>query len=417
MKNIIKILLLLSLVYSQQGADAGTQDISTTGSKSVSGLSFQPNGFMSILNRGGLAANAHHSMTFSDFGQDDGSVSIAGYFKDDVVQGSTLSYGRNEDDRLFIHYQYSDNVDADVDPTSVESDGFTMNVSDADALYDMSYLVWGGGQAKTKVAQFNPSGTTGNQSITGVGFKPSAIMFMHHDESSAGGHVGQTELGAKFMFGVSDETNDYSIVSFMIGGNGFSYSGVYNDACIINITSVLTGKASLVSFDSDGFTLNWSDAMGSTYWIEYIAIGGVEAFVGDALFQTSTGTFSESGMGFQPDVIIGLFRAVSGNSVGSNVEMGVGWATSSAQADQAYMSWSAWHNQDPTVADQRSDDGIFLYNQTYTGGTDGYIDVDSFDSDGVTFNQLDAGTADRFGYLAFRILPLEDNAIFHGMNF
>ena len=375
----------------QGGADVGFYDMGSTGSKTVSGLSYQPKGLIGMLHGNGHNVGLAWTVALSDM-TDAGSYMFAGQYPDGQTPlYANDSYSVKKTDYVWAKAIKVANLVGEATFTSVNSDGFTFNVTDADN-WNYSHLSWGGGQSVVKTGQFAPSGSTGNQSVTGIGFQPNAVIFFVTEHGADEGN----QQHAKFILGWMAENGGQHLVSHGVSaGSGYGYGWQKTDACIIAQTSTITGQASYVSMDSGGFTINWSNAMGTDKYVHYMAIGGVEAYAGNDAFRASTGTFSKSGFGFQPDVIIGATRG--------DQNTGMGFATSPTQADQAYQQFSHWHGQDPSVADQNSNDGLFLLEMSYTGSAHGWIDVHSFDSDGVTFNQLDVGEQNTFGFLAFKI--------------
>jgi hypothetical protein len=116
---------------------------------------------------------------------------------------------------------------------------------------------------KYKVGTFSSSSSTGNQRITGVGFRPRLLVLgMGSGAGDAivaalGWGTSSTERVAVFGFR-SDDTNT---------------GGVTTDTARIiqwtDVAATVVGRADLVSLDSDGFTLNWTVAQSRT--IAYIA--------------------------------------------------------------------------------------------------------------------------------------------------
>lgn len=104
--------------------------------------------------------------------------------------------------------------------------------------------------------------SNGDQSITGVGFRPNAIIFI-------GGISGDDALG----FGLSDGSTGGSIYdnSSLVGDTWGINSGNFGLAILINGAEA---RVTEITFDSDGFTLTWLKASGSpsgTATIKYIA--------------------------------------------------------------------------------------------------------------------------------------------------
>lgn len=118
---------------------------------------------------------------------------------------------------------------------------------------------------QSKAGTFTSSGSTGNQSITGLGFKPRAVIL------ALG--VGASDV---LMFGLGWGTPSTQVS--VIGGRAQDTAGANIGALSTNTTIIIRwtdangtalGQASLVSMDNDGFTLNWSIAQAQT--ISYLA--------------------------------------------------------------------------------------------------------------------------------------------------
>ena len=412
-KLLIYLFLLLNFGLTQPGDGVSFIDMGSTGSKSVSGLPYQPAGVIGIQDEGGSAINSDYSLGFSDM-TDAGSLFMSNSCDDGQSTGDCDT--RNQDDKMFLRITADNTSEGEASFTSQDAGGFTMNVTDASTT-DANYLYFGGGLVQVKVGSFSPSGTTGNQSITSVGFIPNAVLFMGGDFEN--GWVAGSNIYQNGQFGfMADNGGEFSI-SFLGHDNRNAYSFVQGSA-YHNSGSSITSRAEYVSMDSDGFTVNWTDAEGSARDIAYIAIGGVQAYADTTLFKTSVTSWGKSGFGFQPDFIIGAWSGrTSPNSGGSQLRNGIGFATGTGTTEQAYMTATHRHAQNPTVADHRSDQGQFLWNDSFTGGTNGYVDIQSFDPDGITFYQGDAiGSAEIIGFLAIKILEgVGENAPFFGINF
>ena len=84
---------------------------------------------------------------------------------------------------------------------------------------------------------------SGNLSITGLGFKPKAIILFAADSSSA----------HKMSIGFSDGTNNMMLADYGNGNPGVWYAyGPRAFWILVDGSSYVTGT---ISFDSDGFTL------------------------------------------------------------------------------------------------------------------------------------------------------------------
>lgn len=120
---------------------------------------------------------------------------------------------------------------------------------------------------KYKIGSFTASASTGNQSITGVGFKPKKLTLMNLNDSAS---------NAVQSVGVTDGTNQFSVTS--AARNGFTAQTDGDTAKCYLTKSINAGgtfstdaAANIVSFDTDGFTVNWTTAFAHT--VGYIAEG------------------------------------------------------------------------------------------------------------------------------------------------
>ena len=256
-----------------------------------------------------------------------------------------------------------------------------------------------------KRGSFAANTVTGSQPITGIGFQPKAVIFMSANLTADGGgddsHV---------MVGATDGTRQW--VQSHINRNALANVGLSgsqdNTKCInVRLTGgAVDGEAAIVSLDADGFTINWTNAPVGAALIDYIAIGGsgFSAYAGITTVRTTLGTQAVTGVGFQPKALLlatqGLQTAPPAGTAGS---IGIGFASgpsSSEMGSVTYGDATAAAQQQSTSAEMRKALCIATGNTTVL---DWHIELDSFDSDGFTYEVTDApaaGAADYFFYLA-----------------
>lgn len=158
---------------------------------------------------------------------------------------------------------------------------------------------------RTKVGSFVGQNDTNNQSITGVGFKPKAL-FLWYDHSTADGDATNAQLGLGMAVSATQRAAIWSI-SDDAEATSDSLRRQTNlkciSACLVDTT--LVAEADFVSFDGDGFTIDWTTASATVY--NYLAIGGddlTHAFLKEITTPASTGAQASTGVGFKPDCII-----------------------------------------------------------------------------------------------------------------
>ena len=157
-----------------------------------------------------------------------------------------------------------------------------------------------------KVGSFTTATTAGTQTITGVGFTPKAVFLWYTAMSTT-----PLESDGQITWGFSTgSSNSYS-------GGVASYSAqTTSETCRISGTNVVQmvqfdqsaiNTATLSSFNSDGFVVNWTTAFSSGFTCHYICIGGADLSNAKAITwngQTGTGNQTVTGVGFQPDLVL-----------------------------------------------------------------------------------------------------------------
>lgn len=103
---------------------------------------------------------------------------------------------------------------------------------------------------KIRVGSFTTRNGTGSQSVTGVGVRPKAVILFQGR--------GDTTYST-ISFGASDGTNSFSWgmgeIDGDVAGSFNQTSGVFR---VVNNAGSTVTLATLTSFDSDGFTLNFT---------------------------------------------------------------------------------------------------------------------------------------------------------------
>jgi hypothetical protein len=269
---------------------------------------------------------------------------------------------------------------------------------------------------QAKVGSFSKRLGVGDQQITGVGFRPKALILFGTTQSSEG-----VAGGYQVSVGFSDGSNSGSIGGWSWDHHDYPVGGSDADcaqvdeaglpAALLYVETIggIAAAATVRSFDSDGFTLNWSvDKYGKPWIIHYLAIGGDEltnARVGmlDAA-NHNTGSMGYQ-IGFQPDLV--FFLAVRYRTVYPHLNyplnLSLGFATDALhQGTAAVASEDAGRNPTDTWRYQRSDRCIAFLSPT-SGELESEARFVSMNNDGFTLDWTDAASEDRsFYYLALK---------------
>ncbi len=256
-----------------------------------------------------------------------------------------------------------------------------------------------------KSGYFTKSTTTGNQSVTGLGFQPKAILFYWVRASANSASVPRSQ-----GIGFTDCTNQRAVAVAEDDNAGTSNAGRYrSESNVIVILSngnpTLSARASFVSCDADGFTINWVVNEVRSDAIYFYALGGSDITnvrAGTFTLTTTLGNQSVTGLGFQPNFLMFLWsftEAVDTASTGLEIGMGVTDGTNQGAIVNVVQDGQA--NNATKFSQQRTDNVILL--TTLGGAQDALANIVSLDADGFTVNKSDAPAANTpIFYLAIK---------------
>ncbi|MES2346563.1 MAG: hypothetical protein V4641_03230, partial [Pseudomonadota bacterium] len=194
----------------------------------------------------------------------------------------------------------------------------------SNATREYFYLAIGGSDVQVHLGDANWATSTGNQSFTGVGFVPSMLML------SAGGEWISGETGTSpggwYSLGLVDQAGNQAVSACHEASN-VTPTDCHNyqrtDKCLTvhnSTTGAVAGEAEFVSFDADGFTINWTAAHASAAKLRWVAITGLHSAVGDLTQNASSGDQTISGLSFDPLAVMFLSAGqAASTSVGNHV--------------------------------------------------------------------------------------------------
>lgn len=234
---------------------------------------------------------------------------------------------------------------------------------------------------------FNSETATGNKAYTGVGFRPTALIIygslLNADGSAA-------DMAGCFGFATSS-TSRVAISWHSDDARADTVTSYRQDntKCITILDVVtLIVAADLVSFDNDGFTLNWTTANATSRKFYFIAWGGpgTKAAIKQLTAPAATGNVAYTGIGFMPTAMLAISvgSTAAPPAQGGHNRISIGAATS---ASNEWMTCHTDVNAEPislTDSDQTSTNIIKIINFT----TSLYLAADtvSMDADGFTLN-------------------------------
>jgi len=255
-----------------------------------------------------------------------------------------------------------------------------------------------------KEGTFTKTTVTGNQNVTGVGFKPKALLLFTTRQNS----TGSTDI-YNFAIGFSNGSSSRSIGVASDDNVATSNAGRAFGTQALRIlsagTPTVTAQANVTSFDPDGFTLNWATNDSTASIIHYVALGGeaiTNAAVSSFVANTATGNQPVSGLGFKPDFLMFMHAAnTTETGTATHGYISYGFTTFSDRGAVAVASEDARATKD-TWRFQKTDRAIVALTES-TGVIDAEADIVSMDPNGFTINWVNApASADRVYYLALK---------------
>lgn len=248
-----------------------------------------------------------------------------------------------------------------------------------------------------KRGRFTAQTTTGNQAVTGLGFQPKAVILLAAGRLTATGYAASAITGVGIATGPTQRKAIASIIRNVAGSTGQS-SNHHADAAFKFRTNTdgNVGAADFVSFDADGFTLNWTTAPAAAYIVEYLALGGtaLQAKVGHVQQPNATTAAQVlTGLGFAPEALMLMSTGTNatpttGGSTDASGQLGFGFAArDGSRAAVAHFLANLTSPQD-VGSFTSSAEALAAFNSkspnTAATNLDLELYVDSFDADGWT---------------------------------
>lgn len=320
-------------------------------------------------------------------------------------------------------------VDGRLDLASIDSGGFTLLVSDAMPRDQRIHYLALGGTDITDVAAGEFQRVTGTppytQDITAPGFQPDLILLAGTWEVSTGGAVataagGVLSLGA--ATGPSNEgviglASDEASATMDTDGYGFTGESIAKNSQAAGGT--ISTRAEFSAMLSNGFRVNWLEVSATLAWTFWLALKGGSYHVNNAVTSVTGGaTIPVSGFGFAPKgvLVFSACRATSTQDAATapwhhSIGAGTGPIERGAQGTISRDGVA-----DSVVGTAVEHDEVYVSQTDATPPViDGLMDINSMDSDGVTFIMDDGdGVARRFFYVGFGDTPVAGPSTYPG---
>lgn len=283
-------------------------------------------------------------------------------------------------------------VDAEADfvsfGTGANSGKFTINVTDAPTSNTIVHYIYLGGTDITNVnlVRKTQSTSTGSQAVTGVGFQGDAAIFFGTAQTAEGnaaesswfiGSACQTQTAVERSVCIQnmDDGDTHTPISEFVQ-SPTSAIGVFT-------ADAINSQADITSFDSDGFTLNWTDAASSA-WVYYaLVIKGGTWSIDTITCPAATGSQSVS-LGFTPK---GVFFFGPGKTGTAETETApAGQVIGSYDGSVEDAIWTGTNNAINALAQSYTSNTKIIFSGVPTGTTSAAADGTSLDANGYTLN-------------------------------
>lgn len=316
----------------------------SAGTQVISGLGFIPEAVL-FFSSGALASGAYEDHFNAMFGITTGTAAAANgsvtcSSEDAKTTGIHNVTGRAAQKAITI-CEFGEATKAEADLDSFDADGFTLDWTTADAVARVINYIAISGFTNVKLVEWKMAAGAGNQSITGVGFVPDAVINIHEwnaadDVTPYINATGGIGIGA---FTDADE--------WCMGTVDKDASDTFNSTATSNVdlfaspsTTETFKAAAFVSMDADGFTIDPA-ATGTPPCMMYSLCmkGGPQVKVGSMIkLNNIPGALAES-TGFRPGgLILTSADPLSVKSVSADSVISVGVVDRDSQHAMEFFS-------------------------------------------------------------------------------
>lgn len=381
----------------------------STGNQSYTGIGFTPQVIIFYYNHGtadGSAAGYSLGMGYALSASS--RVAIAGFEKN----GNALpdnNYTIKQDTTKCVVFLKTDGTPnasfAEADIVSMDADGFTLNWTTADAVARRVGFIAIAGLVGVKLVSNTSPTSTGNQSYTGVGFRPDGIMIISPGDAFTNTTTGfsqRPQLGLSFAvstamraaLGVNDQQN--------ANPSNSTHNQQTNKAVSWSkATDAILAQADLVSMDSDGFTLNWGTVDASARPFYTLCFKGAGISIGSANQPTSNSTQTISGLNVLPKCVL---LASTNNTSSSSASAGNKLSLGATDGTNRFHIFSSERDNVSTGNNSYNQDSTKIIKMMTENGstptTQAVADISSVFYGGFTLNWTTTdATAREFLYL------------------
>lgn len=344
---------------------------------------------------GSWTVDAHQGIGFWTPG--DGGKSVATHGVDG--QGTSVEEHTRYNDFVTLLYDAASRFTVTVDATNVYLT-FPSTPNYPNARIGM--IVIAGPNVQAKLIRQTLKTTTGNQSVSGVGFQPDVTFFVHAGDADTDEATG--DFGSRIGFGwmCADGTQGQGSTT---ATNGVTTTAagrrVSTGACLqgINAAGTVQFGATFTSMDADGFSINYATAAANAAPYYALCLKGVTAKAISVAKKNGTGSQSITTIGFPPQLMMFLGVNSGDGTSASNGGLSIGAATGTGSGGRFSTAFQMRNGL--TTSDDNSYYATHAVSIAAFGTSQalaGEADVSGFTSNGCTLNWVtnDTGTAPIF---------------------
>lgn len=281
------------------------------------------------------------------------------------------------------------------DLQSMDADGFTLVIDAAfPASYYVIYMAIGGDDVAALAGTFDSPSGAGSQNVTGVGFTPTAGIFMGDIRQGGSGNTYNTiSTIADLAIGATDGANPISLKAFSAhaGADSVAVASLYDSAFVAQGSIIATDVTNI----SDGFGFTWTASFVNTF--SYLALKGVQAKTGSFQSRTDTTAQAITGVGFRPKAVIFLSHGKTTFNVAgapANYSASVGFVDSAL--NQRAGGFRETDNAGTSAVGRSITASGVYQTMTTADAQDALMSINSLDADGFTFQHSDADSSAKY---------------------
>lgn len=306
-----------------------------------------------------------------------------------INDAATSGPGRvMRNDCCIAMYSDATTIDGLADFSSWTDDGFILTIDNAFAsAWTVHYLILGGDDLTgASLVDFLEPAATGNQSTSGAGFEPEAILLFGNGYTGA---LNTIQSGAmNLCFGAAVSPTERGLVAMQVNyaaGASVARRYAYDAECWAREGATPLARADFVSFDVDGFTLNWLERTETTRNIFALCLRGGAYHVDTFLTATDSLPFARTGYGFRPAGALYFSHLTAKNAQDTQVATGaVSIGAASSPVARSSVGMFQTDGGSPTNDSHWSAVSDPYSNYNVTPSVQGLMGLFSFDGDGQT---------------------------------